>query len=419
MSAGTPSVEIPRHGRRSEELWGEMDAARESDVAWHSGRVAALVYLPGDDVAQVAREAYLRFFSENGLSARAFPSLARFEDEVVRMTATLLHGDEHVVGNITSGGTESIVLGLKIARDKARVDQPQIAQPQMVVPETAHPAFNKGAHLLGIEVVRVPVGTDFRVRAADIEAAMTENTILVAGSAPNYPYGMVDPIPEMAALAAERGISFHVDACIGGFFLPFLERLGNQVIPFDFRVPGVTTISADLHKYGFAARGASTILCRNDEIGQYRITTFTDWPAGTYSTPTMAGSRPGGAIASAWAVMQYLGEDGYTRLTEQAMDATRRLIDGVTEIPGFEIYGEPDTSVLAFGSPDYDMAAVATEMERRGWFVHIQRYPAGIHLMLSPGHAPFIDDYLADLREAVALVARGEGTSDGREAVYG
>jgi glutamate/tyrosine decarboxylase-like PLP-dependent enzyme len=395
-----------------------MEASRQQDVVWRNGRVAALVYLPGSDVTEVAREAYMRFFSENGLSARAFPSLGRFEREVIEMTASLLHG-EHAVGNITSGGTESILLALKVARDKARTDQPGITAPDIVVPETAHPAFNKGAHYLGMNVIRVPVGDDFRVDLDAFRAAITDNTVLLVGSAPNYPYGMVDPIPEMAKMAQERGISFHVDACVGGFFLPFLEKLGYELIPYDFRVPGVTTISADLHKFGFAARGASAILSRDKEIAAYQGMTFSDWPAGLYSTPTLAGSRPGGAIAAAWAVMHYLGEEGYKRLTQQAMTAAQHLIDGVEEIPGFEVYGQPDTSIVAFGSPDRDMAAVADGMEARGWFIHRQRRPAGIHVMLSPGHEPFIEGYLSDLRDVIAHVDRGEIQSSGREALYG
>jgi glutamate/tyrosine decarboxylase-like PLP-dependent enzyme len=418
MTVRLDLAHLPETGRTPEDLWAEMDASREADVVWREGRVAALVYLPGADVTDVAREAYMRFFSENGLSPRAFPSLGRFEREVIEMSASLLHGD-NAVGNITSGGTESILLALKIARDRARVVQPHITAPEIVVPETAHPAFNKGAHFLDMNVIRVPVGVDFRVDLASFEAAITDNTVMLAGSAPNYPYGMVDPIPEMAAMAQERGISFHVDACVGGYFLPFLEKLGYELIPYDFRVPGVTTISADLHKYGFAARGASTIISRDADIAQYQGMTFSDWPAGIYSTPTMAGSRPGGAIAAAWAVMQYLGEEGYKRLTQQTMAAAQHLIDGVEEMPGFEVYGQPDASIVAFGSPDRDMAAVAEGMEERGWFVHRQRRPSGIHVMLSPGHEPFIDGYLADLRDVVARVDRGEVQSTGQDARYG
>ena len=411
------SVQLPKAGRSPSAIWATMDEARQADVQWQQGRVAALVYLPGDDVVAVAKEAYLRFFSENGLSPRAFPSIDRFEREVVAMTAALLHG-EHALGNITSGGTESIILALKIARDKARAEHPEITEPEIVLPETAHPAFNKGAHYLGLKAIRTPVGPDFQLDLDAYRDAVTDNTVLLVGSAPNYPFGMIDPISEMAEIAAERRISFHVDACVGGYFLPFLERLGTPITPFDFRVPGVTTISADLHKFGFAARGASVLLCRDADIYQYQGVRFTDWPSGIYSTPTLAGSRPGGAIAAAWAVMQYLGEEGYVRLTQQAMRAATRLQAGIRTIPGFQVFGEPVMSVFAFGSPERDMAAVAAGMEARGWFVHPQRRPPGIHVMLSPGHDAFIDTYLADLRAVVDLVDRGQIDGAGREAMY-
>lgn len=416
--SGADHLQLPESGWSLTDIWAQMDAARESDTRWHEGRVAALVYLAGDDVMTVAREAYLRFFAENGLSARAFPSLDRFEREVVAMSARLLHG-EHAIGNITSGGTESIILAIKIARDKARVERADITAPEIVLPETAHPAFSKGAHYLGLMEIRTPVGEDFQVDLDAYYAAVSDRTVLMVGSAPNYPFGQIDPIGEMAKMARERGISFHVDACIGGYFLPFLERLGTPIPPFDFRVPGVTTISANLHKFGYAARGASVLLCRDAAIYQYQSERFEDWPSGIYMTPTIAGSRPGGAIAAAWAVMHYLGEAGYIRLTQQAMRASTHMIQGIKAIPGFQLFGEPVMGVFAYGSPERDMAAVAAGMEERGWFVHPQRRPPGIHVMLSPGHEPFVDGYLADLEDVVHQIDRGNVTGSAREAMYG
>jgi glutamate/tyrosine decarboxylase-like PLP-dependent enzyme len=409
---------LPHRGRSADSLWEEMDRAEVDDVAWHEGRVAALVYLAGDDVAQIAKEAYIRSFSTNGLAPSAFPSLKKYESEVIQMTGSLFHG-EQATGAITSGGTESILLAVKIARDRARANQPWIMEPEMVLPETAHPAFNKAGHYFGVKPIRVPTGDRYRVDVARYEAAITENTILCIGSAPNYVYTMIDPIPELSELARAREISFHVDACVGGFFLPFVEKLGYPRIPFDFRNPGVTTISADLHKFGYTAKGASTIICRDPEIGGYAGFSFSDWPGGTYFTPTLTGTRPGGAIAAAWAVMNYLGEDGYLRLTKQTMDFVGRLTEEIEAIPELYVVGEPDMSLIAYGSDSLDIVAIGDGLQTRGWFVYLERVPPSIHLMLSPGHSAFIDRYLDDLREVVQLAREGKLARERNEIKYG
>lgn len=412
------AVALPRHGCSPDEIWATMDQAVADDVRWQDGRVAALVYLAGDDVMSVAKEAYFRGFSGNGLAPTAFPSLKRYEEEVIGMTASLLHA-EHGVGNITSGGTESILLAVKIARDRARELQPSITAPEMVLPETAHPAFNKAAHYFGLTPIRTPVGADFRVDLAKYQAAITENTILLVGSAPNYVYTMIDPIPALSELARERNISFHVDACVGGFFLPFVEKLGREIIPFDFRNPGVTTISADLHKFGYTAKGASTLICRDAEILRYQGFAFSDWPGGTYRTPTLTGTRPGGAIAAAWAVLHYLGEEGYLRLTERTLRMVDRFVAAIDAIPELYVVGQPDMSLVAFGSDSLDIVAVGDGLQERGWFVYLERVPPSIHLMLSPGHDAIIDRYLDDLREVLDLVRRGEVSRQRDEIKYG
>lgn len=411
--------ELPQHGRDPSELYTELDALQEQDIRWGEGRVAALVFLAGEDVREVARTAYNKYFSTNGLSPRAFKSLDALESDVVAMSCNLLHGDSEATGNITSGGTESIIMGVKSARDQALHDHPDITHPEMVVPFNAHPAFNKAGHYLGVRVVRTPLTDDFRVDLDAYAEAVGPNTVLMAGSAPNYPHGMIDPIPEMAGIAARRGIRFHVDACVGGFFLPFLERLGYDLPAYDFRVPGVSTISADLHKFGFSARGASLILSRNPEINAFQRFRFEDWPAGVYQTPTMAGSRPGGAVAAAWAVMQYLGVEGYCRLVQQTMDFIGPLIERIESIPGLSVRGDPDMSLLSYGTDEFDIYAVAELMEEKGWFVHRDRIPPGIHLMLSPGHGPFMEQYTEDLAQAVDVVRHRNITASTRDARYG
>ena len=409
---------LPDIGIPAAEIQRMMDDASSSDVEWELGRVAALVYLAGDDVSQVAKDAYLGAFSTNGLAPSAFPSLRRYESDVIGMVSGLLNA-QGAIGAITSGGTESILLAVLIARDRARQLQPHIKTPTMVLPETAHPAFNKAGHFFDVEPIRVPTGEGFRVDVDRYEASVTDDTILCIGSAPNYVYTMIDPIPELSEIARARDISFHVDACVGGFFLPFVEKLGYRRIPFDFRNPGVTTMSADLHKFGYTAKGASTLICRDEEIGNYMGFHFSDWPGGSYRTPTLMGTRPGGAIAAAWAVMNYLGEEGYLKRTKQTMDFIEHFIESIEAVPELYIVGEPDMSLVAFGSHSLDMVAIGDAMQARGWWVYLERVPPSIHLMLSPGHAPFMDQYLGDLMEVVDLARAGKIERKRTEIKYG
>ena len=305
-------------------------------------------------------------------------------------------------------------MAVKAARDRAREER-GVTEPQLLAPYSAHPAFAKAAHYLGLELVQVPVGTDFR---ADLDAARTllsEQTALVVGSAPNYPFGTVDPIPELAAMAAEQGISFHTDSCLGGFLLPFYERLGEPVPPFDFRVPGVTTMSADVHKYGYCTKGASVVLHRDGEhLKKYQRFLYNRWPGGIYASFAMAGARPAAPIAAAWAILRHLGEEGYVALAREIRDTTRRFRAGIEEIPGLRVMGDPVMGVFAFTSDEADIFAIGDAMDDRGWCVDRQQGPDALHLMLSPKHATVVEPFLADLREAAA----DPGRSRGKEARY-
>jgi sphinganine-1-phosphate aldolase len=413
-------IELPEHGTSLGSLRDEMERAAAGDVDWLNGMAAGTNYPAGDDVLEVAKEAYLRFFSTNGLLPGMFPSLARFEHEVVDYVAGLLHGP-NATGSITSGGTESILMGVKSARDRARRIHPEITQPEMVVPESAHPAFTKGAHYFGLRLTKVALGSDLLVNPDTVRAAMTRNTVLLVGSAPSLTLGMVDPIAELAPLAAERDIGFHVDACVGGFFLPFAEQLGRPVPPWDFRVPGVTTISADLHKFGYAAKGASLVMSRERDVFDHQVFRFggPERPDDWYVTPSMTGTRPGGAIAAAWAVMTYLGQDGYRDRVGRTLAYLQRWWDGIRTIDGLEVMGQPVMSVFAITSRTLDMFAIADGMEQRGWLVFRDSYPVpAIRFMQSPGHEHRVDPYLADLREVAGLVRNGRLTSRGGRAQY-
>ncbi len=256
-------ISFPKKGMPREAVLAAMESARGRDAPWREGKAFSMVYYADEEILDLLKAAYTMFFSENGLNPTAFPSLRKFETEVVGMTAALLGGDAAVCGNMTAGGTDSILAAVKAARDWGRAHNPRNTAPEMVLPATAHPAFDKAGHYFGVKPVHVPVAADFRADVAAMASAINERTILVVGSAPSYPHGVVDPIPALAQVAQERGLLCHVDACVGGFVLPFARKLGYPVPPFDFSVPGVTSISADLHKYGYAAKGASVILYRD------------------------------------------------------------------------------------------------------------------------------------------------------------
>ncbi len=410
-------MSLPDKGLSHDEVLSRVNGALGGDADWRHGRIFSLVYFAGDDVSDVIRDAYSAAIYTNGLGPAAFRSLKKMESEVIGMTAGLV-GLPEAVGNMTSGGTESILMALKTARDWARAER-GITEPEVVMPVTAHPAFDKAAHYLGMKRVPVPIGDDYRADIEAVRAAVTPNTVLVVGSAPCYPFGVIDPIPELAALAAESGIPCHVDACLGGFLLPFVERLGHDIPPWDFRVPGVESISSDLHKYGFAARGASTIMYRSKDYRRHQYFLKEDWPGGLYGSPTMAGSRPGGAVAASWAVMNYLGEDGYKQRADSIIKTTRHLIDGINGIEGLDVVGQPDMSVFAFTSDVLDIYAVGDALAEAGWFPDRQQDPPSLHVMVTPVHADVAAEFLSALEQAAAKVRAGEQPPGGQAAVYG
>ena len=413
-------VTLPEAGTDRETLDRLLEEAAADDADWLSRMAVGTNYPAGDDVLAVAKHAYLRYFSTNGLLPDLFPSLARFEREVIDYVAGLFHGPD-AAGSITSGGSESILMGVKSARDRARRLHPEITEPEMVVPESAHPAFWKGAHYFGLKLVRVDLGPDHEVDVEAYRSAITDRTVLLVGSAPSLTLGMVDPIAELAPIAAERDIGFHVDGCVGGFFLPFVEQLGEPVPLWDFRVPGVTTISADLHKFGFAAKGASVVMSRDHDVFENQPFRFggPERPDDWYVTPSMTGTRPGGAIAAAWAVMTYLGEEGYRDRVRSTLRYLHRWWEGIEAIEGLEVMGKPVMSVFAVTSKTLDMFAIAKGMEQRGWLTFADNHPVpALRFMQSPGHEPHVGRYLADLRDVAELVRTGELTSDGGRARY-
>ena len=399
---------LPDTGWSREEIVDALTELRGGDARWQDGKTFGMVYDAGPEVHAVVEDVARLFVHENALNTGSFPSLGRIQSDVVRITADLLHGDEQVAGFMTSGGTESILSAVKAARERGREER-GITEPEMVVPASAHAAFHKAAHYFGLRLHKVPVRDDWRADVDAMAAHVGPSTVLVVGSAPQYPQGVVDPIPELAALAAEVGASFHTDACMGGFFLPFAEELGEPVPPWDFRVDGVTTISADLHKLGYAPKGASVILHRTKALRRYQTFVFDDWLGGFYASPALQGTRPGGPMATAWATLHALGREGYLRLAQATLDARRQMVDGIRAIEGLTVLGEPESQCLAISAaPGYedvvDVFAVGDALLERGWHLDRQKPPDSLHATVSAGNAPAMAGFLADVAAAGAEV---------------
>ncbi|NKB57752.1 MAG: aminotransferase class V-fold PLP-dependent enzyme [Alphaproteobacteria bacterium] len=398
---------LPAQGRSWAQIKSEMESLAENDFDWRAGRLGVYVFNAGEDVRTVARDAYSMFISENGLGPAAFPSLRRMEDEVVGFGLSLLEAPEDACGDMTSGGTESILMAVKTCRDWWRA-QGETERTEIVAPHSAHPAFNKAAEYLGLTVTRVPVAADFTADTDAMAVAVNDRTMMVVGSAPCFPFGVIDGIEQLSTLALERNLWLHVDACVGGYFAPFARMNGINLPPFDFALPGVRSMSADLHKYGYAAKGASTVFYRSGELREHQLFRFGDWPTGEMATPTLAGTRPGGAIAAAWAVMNYLGQEGYQSKAQTVIETREKYERGLEAIGGFQFWGRHQLGLLAFGSDEFDMFAVAEGMRDRGWMSAGLRQPKGMHLMLSPGHAEVADEYLSDMAAVVTEVRSGD-----------
>ncbi len=410
---------LPEEGRPWPEVAAEMEALRARDLDWRHGRHGAYVWYASDELEHVLREAFGMFLVENGLGIRAFPSLARMEQDVLETVAGLLGGDATTPGIFTSGGTESIFLAVYAMREWARASRPGVARPVVVAPASAHPALEKAAYYLGLAVRRIPVAADYRADPAAMAAAIDDAVIGVYASAPAYSLGVIDPIEELAALARERNLWLHVDACVGGILGPFVRELGHPVPPFGLELPGVTSISADLHKSGFAAKPASTLLFRSEAHREHARYTFSDWPSGTYTSLTFTGTRPGGAIAAAWAAFQFLGRRGYRQLAEASMRARAAIEAALRQrLPGLVIHGSPPLYAFAWAVPGVSMGRVAAAMAREGWVAGRTTSPDGIHVMATPVHEPYAEEYAAAAARAVeaARAATEPGPGPGAAA---
>ena len=406
---------LHQQGRDVDDVIRDLTDKRVNDVKWADGRTFGMVYDGGPLVHEVAEQAARLYLHENALNTKAFPSLGQIQSEVVGWTADLLHGDDAVAGFLTSGGTESILCGVLAARERGAIER-GITEPEMVVAESAHAAFHKAAHNFGLKLHTAPVQADWTADVDAMAALCNDNTVLVVGSAPQYPQGVQDDIPAIAALAKSIGANCHVDACMGGFVLPFVEMLGREVKPWDFRVDGVTTISADIHKLGYAPKGVSVILHCNKASRSYQTFVFDGWLGGFYASPNMQGTRSGLPMACAWAVMSHLGIDGYVDLTRQMLVNADQFRAGVAAIDGIRVLGDSQFHLVAMASdpdfdPEIDMFALGDALLAKGWFHDRQGPPDNLHSTISNSNTGVIDLYLADLAECVAAVV-GTCTDD-------
>ena len=409
---------LPEHARARDAILADVAALAEPEESlWRDGKASGAVYHGDQEHIDFLNDVYALQSQSNPLHIDLWPSGMKFEAEVVAMTAAMLgsgiaaaDGDE-IVGTITSGGTESIFLAMKAYRDRSGM-----RKPEMVVPSSAHVAFDKAAQYLGMRLTKVPVGPDFRADVDAMARAVSRRTVVVAGSTPGFPHGVIDPIPALSEMARERGIGFHTDACLGGFVLPWAERLGYEVPPFDFRLPGVTSMSADTHKYGYAAKGTSVVLYRGRDLRHRQFSIATDWPGGLYYSPTLAGSRPGALVAAAWAALLSMGEEGYLRATAAVLETGAEVRAGIDSIDGLEVLGDP-LWVIAFSSDTVDIYEVMARMAERGWSLNGLHHPPAVHLAVTlrhtrPGVAEtFLEDLEAAVEEAKATGAAATGSA--------
>ncbi|MEO3471653.1 aminotransferase class V-fold PLP-dependent enzyme [Roseomonas sp. CAU 1739] len=413
-------IAIPAAGRSPAEIMADLTARKVGDRDWRRGRLAVYFYWLDEELERVQQEAYLAFWTENNLGQRAYPSLKTIEDEVVGMALSLLGGGAGAGGTFTSGGSESIFLAMMAARNKARA-QRGITRPNIVLPNSAHLTFDRAAEALGIEVRRVPIGADLRAVVEAMAARMDADTVALVGSAPNYPFGTFDPIEQLAELAMARGAWMHVDACVGGFLAPYVRRLGHNVPAFELSVPGVTSLSADIHKHGMAPKGASLLLVADAADREWHKFESRAWQRGPYAAYTTQGTRPGGAVAAAWAAMNHLGDDGYLRCARLIMEAKAIMTAGIGAIPGLAILEPSDLCIFVWRATDpaLDVGKVAAALDAEGWLVGRQQEPDGIHLHLNPIHREVAQDYVEAVARAVDAARGGHGARIGaNEGTY-
>jgi glutamate/tyrosine decarboxylase-like PLP-dependent enzyme len=433
FARGNPYVErygvndrFPEKGRSRDEILSELhEMARQEDDFWQTGRCSGTMYCGDTEHYAFLNEAFGLYSHVNALQRDMCPSATRFEGEITAMTLDMMHAeaarpDSTPCGALSGGGSESILSALLAYREQGR-EQRGITQPQIIMPVTAHVAFDKGAHLFGIEVIHAPVDPETTLVDVDfVRDHVTPRTVALVGSAGNYPYGTIDPIDELSAIALERGIGLHVDGCLGGFILPWGQELGYEIPVFDFRLPGVTSISADTHKFGYGLKGTSVILYRDRSLRQYQYFLAPEWPGGKYLSPGIAGSRSGGLLAATWASMVSLGREGYRSHAKEIFEAAFAMQDAVRSHAELRILGKP-TFCFAFTSDAFNIYHVNDFMRDRGWRFNGLQYPDAVHMCVTrPQTRPgVVETFTKDLAEAVAYAKDPPRETPETASIYG
>jgi glutamate/tyrosine decarboxylase-like PLP-dependent enzyme len=410
-------MSLPKKPKNPQQILQYLQQLKEVDVPWQQGKIFGYIFNPNEEAYRLIQDAFNLFLTENALDPTVFPSLVQLEDEIIGMAVDLMQGGEEATGNFTTGGTESILLALRTARDYAKANNPDLKNPEVILPHTAHAAFYKACTYLELTPVTVPVDDhSFKANPKRMEEAITDQTILLVASAPSYAHGVLDPVAEIGAIAQKHDLLFHVDACMGGMFLPFLRLNGTELPPFDFSVPGVTSISVDFHKYGYAAKGASSVLYRNAKLRKYQLFACANWPGYGVVNTTMLSSRSGGPMAACWAILNYMGLEGYQELAVKTNEATQELIKKINTVEGLRVLGEPVMSLVAISSERYNLFKLVELMKKRGWHLQVQlsseNSPVSIHLTITQPNLPLIDTFVEDLKASISELEK-EPSSNG------
>jgi len=421
---GEINTKLPETGIPTQEIVSLMKSATKTeDTVWENGRVSGAIYFGKHDHIKFLNECFGYYSIANPLHPDIWPSVMKYESEIIAMTASLVNnGLTTVCGSTTSGGTESIILAIKAHRDYYRLHH-NITKPEMIVGTSAHAAVDKACDLMNIKLIKIDLDPiTYRINLNSLKNAIGPNTIMMYASSPSYPHGAIDPIAEMSQLAIQYNIGLHVDCCLGGFILPFAKKLGYIIPEFTFALPGVTSMSLDTHKYGYALKGTSVVLYRTKELRHAQYFCYADWTGGMYTTPTIAGSRSGGMIAQTWASMMSLGMKGYMQHTDDIMKVTRLIAAGVKTISGIKLFGETDAMIVCFGSADdkqLNIYSIGDKMHGKGWSLNALQNPPCIHLCCTATHVNRANEFLKDLREAVEEVRSNPGDKSGNAAIYG
>ncbi|KAJ1656417.1 Dihydrosphingosine phosphate lyase [Dispira simplex] len=412
---------LPVTGRSEHDIMADLKRRNEMNTQWQEGKVSGTVYHGGEELNKLITEAFGLFTVSNPLHPDVFPGLRRMEAEVVSMVLGMYHAPTEAVGTTTSGGTESIIMAVRAHLVWAQHHR-GVTDPEIVLPATAHAAFDKAAEYFGIRVIHIPIDAETKqVHIPSVQRAISGNTVMLVGSAPNFPHGIIDDIEALSQLATKHKVGLHVDCCLGGFLVPFMEQAGYPLPLFDFRLPGVTSISCDTHKYGFAPKGSSVVMYRNKALQHSQYFVAPDWPGGIYASPTIAGSRPGALIAGCWAAMMYMGEQSYVDSTRRIVSATRYVKEQIEAIPELRLIGDPLVSVVAFAAyVPVNIYGVNDELHARGWNLNVLQYPACLHFCFTLPSASMAEQFVRDLKEAVAKVkANPDQYEKGSAAIYG